>query len=253
MADQGIFRFDSADWGPTTPIPTTSYDIIMSLEEGGAVVRRQELTADRAANHFVRVSWPGHGSIVTIDPEGAYLLQRYVNPAVDGDSFFDEPSPGSQWDIFCPDGIESYTPIMGDTDRVPTEVCGFPFSSVGTKWGDSFASLSPHPIRISCGDTVPAQSAEIVSAMTMERASTRVRSIGGMDVYRTDFILSDTQKTLLAALAAEVTVLIVPAMMLQALRLWSDAPKNAVAYNATAGTQRSAPQDKIADITYWSA
>lgn len=119
-------------------------------------------------------------------------------------------------------------------------------------------SLSPHPFKLSNGDTLPAQSKEVVDFFTLNRNKTsvyvhRIAQLG-MQVNAISMLLTEEQHVALSELGMKADVVIIPFPMLTALREQGirHLHQNCVAFNATQETQRSAPNDKIVDLMNWS-
>lgn len=120
--------------------------------------------------------------------------------------------------------------------------------------GATVVSLSAHPFRFSDGTETQGQDPELVSKFTLQRVYESRPPIAGMGVNTMKMILSDSQLVDLAKLCSLVDVVILPFPVLTALREQGvrDNFPNALAFNATAETQRSAPNDKVVDIDNWS-
>ena len=119
-------------------------------------------------------------------------------------------------------------------------------------------SLSPHPFKLSNGDTLPAQSKEVVDFFTLTRHTTsvyvhRITQLG-MEVNTITMALTEGQGAALEKLALAADIVIIPFPMLTALREQGirHLYQNCVAFNATQETQRSAPNDKVVDLMNWS-
>lgn len=119
-------------------------------------------------------------------------------------------------------------------------------------------SLSPHPFKLSNGDTLPAQSKEVVDFFTLTRKTTsvyvhRIAQLG-MEVNTITMALTEGQGAALEKLALAADIVIIPFPMLTALREQGirHLYQNCVAFNATQETQRSAPNDKVVDLMNWS-
>ena len=119
--------------------------------------------------------------------------------------------------------------------------------------GATILSTSPHGFKFSDG-TECLGNPELATLLTLERQNKEVTTIKGMRVNQVQMILSPKQVHLLAELAAMVDIVIIPFPVLTALREQElrDRLPNCLAFNATAETQRSAPQDKVVDIGNWS-
>lgn len=75
-----------------------------------------------------------------------------------------------------------------------------------------------------------------------------------MALNETSLQIDHLQQELLKGLCQQADIVLLPFPILAALREQGirDAFPNAVAFNATAETQRSAPAEKIVDIDNWS-
>ena len=120
--------------------------------------------------------------------------------------------------------------------------------------GAKIVSLSPHGFKFSDGSESDPQNNELVSFFTLERKFQSKGEIKGMAVNAMQMVLSNDQIKKLQEIAAQVDLIIVPFPMLTALReqgIRNEFP-NAVAFNATAETQRCPPQEKVVDLNNWS-
>lgn len=120
--------------------------------------------------------------------------------------------------------------------------------------GAVVCSLSPHGFKFSDGTESGPQDQELVKQFTLERKFQKVTEIKGMILNEVRMVLSDLQLKELAVIASKVDIVIVPFPMLTALReqgIRASFP-NCVAFNATPETQRSAPHEKVVDISNWS-
>jgi hypothetical protein len=121
--------------------------------------------------------------------------------------------------------------------------------------GASLVSLSPHGFRFSDGTESDGQDRAFVDQFTLTKEFSVVREVGGMKLTRTRFVVCKEQKTLLAQVANEVTLVLVPFQFLQALQESLETGEsfaNVVAFNATKETTRSAPDQKVVDVNNWS-
>ena len=120
--------------------------------------------------------------------------------------------------------------------------------------GASVVSLSPHGFKFSDGSESLSQDQNLVKTFTLKRELREVGQIRGMVLNEVRMVLSDEQLTLLAEIAKQVDLVLVPFPLLTALREQSvrDQFPNVVAFNATTETQRAAPQDKVVDVNNWS-
>jgi hypothetical protein len=98
------------------------------------------------------------------------------------------------------------------------------------------------------------QDQNLVKTFTLKRELREVGQIRGMVLNEVRMVLSDEQLTLLAEIAKQVDLVLVPFPLLTALREQGvrDQFPNVVAFNATTETQRAAPQDKVVDVNNWS-
>ena len=124
--------------------------------------------------------------------------------------------------------------------------------------GATILPLSPgHGFKFSdgteCGPQVPA----LCSMLTLDRQVKHVKTIKGMPVNKIAMTLRQDQIAMLRALSAMADLVMVPFPVLTAIREDEDQNlrqelHNIVAFNATEGTQRSAPAEKVVDINNWS-
>ena len=128
--------------------------------------------------------------------------------------------------------------------------------TVTLKNGAKIASISGHSFTFSDGSILEAQPQELVQQFNMERKTKEVKKVKGMAIYSQNMELSQYQLNALDYIAGQVDLVIIPVMVLDALRFIGDRAANQhpklVAFNATKETQRSAPADKIVDIDNWS-
>ena len=121
--------------------------------------------------------------------------------------------------------------------------------------GTTILVTSPgHGFKFSDNTVAQAQEKEVCDKLTCERVSGTVRVLNGMNLNETRMVLSDESLQFLKEIAAMADLILVPFMVLNALReqgMRGNYP-NVVAFNATTETQRSAPADKIIDIGNWS-
>ena len=125
-------------------------------------------------------------------------------------------------------------------------------------------SLSPHPFKLSDGTECPAQNQRIVDLFTLRREVFSHSEIRGMQVNETRMVLSEEQRQALYELCRFADVVIIPFPVLTALREAGTEARgpvrqsvrdwypNALAFNATLETQRSAPTEKVVDLQNWS-
>lgn len=120
--------------------------------------------------------------------------------------------------------------------------------------GATVITVSAHPFTFSDGTVSLAQGEEVVKALTLQRQSALVGTIKGMRVNVTRMILSTDQQTLLENWCRQADVVLVPFPVLTALREQGIRERfpNALAFNATKETMRSAPDQKVVDLDNWS-
>jgi len=120
--------------------------------------------------------------------------------------------------------------------------------------GAAVLSISGHGFRFSDGTESEAQEMSIVDFFTLRRQNRKVGEIKGMPLNEVRMALAKNQQDELKRLSELVDIVIVPFPVLAAMREQGirDEFPNCVAFNATPETQRSAPQDKVVDITNWS-
>lgn len=121
--------------------------------------------------------------------------------------------------------------------------------------GSTVVTLSPHGFKFSDGTEAAPQTKEFCDQFTLTKEFKVVRTINGMALTRTRFVLSKEQKDALRKVAGEVSLVLVPFQFLQALNdslEGSETFENVVAFNATRETARSAPDQKVVDVNNWS-
>jgi len=121
--------------------------------------------------------------------------------------------------------------------------------------GATILVTSPgHGFRFNDGTVASAQDKAVCDRLTLKRELRPVGSIKGMALNEVRMLLSDEQLSFLAELCQKADLVLVPFPVLSAMREQGvrDQFPNAVAFNATAETQRSAPADKVVDINNWS-
>ncbi len=120
--------------------------------------------------------------------------------------------------------------------------------------GATVITTSPHGFKFSDGTVAEPQTKEICDRLTLFKSFNRVNTIRGMALCETRMCISDGQSHFLHNLCEKADLVILPFPVLSALRDMGirDQFPNAVAFNATAETQRSAPTDKVVDINNWS-
>jgi hypothetical protein len=118
----------------------------------------------------------------------------------------------------------------------------------------NIGSISGHSFKFSDGSELEGQLPELVAKFDIKRETIKVGELAGMPVYQQKFTLTEDQLLELELLGSKVTLVIVPVILLDALRQMQqrDDFPYLVAFNATKETQRSAPADKIVDIENWS-
>lgn len=120
--------------------------------------------------------------------------------------------------------------------------------------GATVILTSPHGFKFSDGTVAEPQTKEVCDELTLRRELKNVGTIKGMPLNQVSMLLSIEQQEFLSTLCKSADIVIIPFPVLSALREQGirDRFPNAVAFNATAETQRSAPNDKIVDINNWS-
>lgn len=120
--------------------------------------------------------------------------------------------------------------------------------------GATVITTSNHGFKFSDGTQAPPQDKEVCDMLTLSRFYNQHAEIKGMAVNQTIMMLNLAQQEFLAELCKQADIVIVPFPVLTALReqgIRNEFP-NAVAFNATAETQRSSPTEKVVDINNWS-
>lgn len=120
--------------------------------------------------------------------------------------------------------------------------------------GASVITTSPHPFKFSDGSIAEAQDKDLCERLTLSRTMAVHAIVKGMNLVRVSMLLNDEQLKLLSQMSEAADIVLVPFPVLTALREQGvrDNFPNVVAFNATAETQRSAPDQKIVDINNWS-
>ena len=120
--------------------------------------------------------------------------------------------------------------------------------------GATVITTSHHEFVFSDGTKAEPQTREVCDRLTLRREATKVREIQGMALNQLRMLLSEEQQEFLAQLCAAADIVIVPFPVLSSLREQGIRERfpNAVAFNATPATQRSAPNEKIVDLNNWS-
>ena len=111
-----------------------------------------------------------------------------------------------------------------------------------------------HGFVFSDGTKADAQDKAVCDRLTLKRELRPAGTIAGMALNEVKMLLSDEQQAFLAELCQKANLVLVPFPVLSALREQGIRDKfpNAVAFNATPDTMRSAPADKVVDINNWS-
>lgn len=123
------------------------------------------------------------------------------------------------------------------------------------KSGATVLVTSPgHGFRFSDGSVAEPQEKALCDLLTLKRVSTKRGEVKGMALNETLLQIDHLQQELLAGLCREADLVLLPFPILAALREQGirDQFPNAVAFNATVETQRSAPAEKVVDINNWS-
>lgn len=121
--------------------------------------------------------------------------------------------------------------------------------------GSTIVTLSPHGFKFSDGTEAAPQNKDFCDQFTLTKEFKVVRTVNGMALTRTRFVLSQEQKDALRKVADGVSLVLVPFQFLQALNdslEGSERFENVVAFNATRETARSAPDQKVVDVNNWS-
>jgi hypothetical protein len=111
-----------------------------------------------------------------------------------------------------------------------------------------------HGFRFTDGTVASAQDKAVCDRLTLKRELRRVGTIKGMALNEVRLVINDEQQAFLTDLCQKADLVLVPFPVLAALREQGIRDKfpNAVAFNATSDTSRSAPADKIVDLDNWS-
>lgn len=127
--------------------------------------------------------------------------------------------------------------------------------------GATVVTFSPHAFKFSDGTEAQPQTKEFCDFFTLKKNFKVIRENKGMKFTKTSFDLSEEQYEKLQSLS-NYDMLLMPFQLLQAVHEFKSyrampTPHmsiihNAVAFNATPETARSAPQDKVVDINNWS-
>ncbi len=121
--------------------------------------------------------------------------------------------------------------------------------------GATLMVTSPgHGFRFTDGTVASAQDKAVCDRLTLKRELRRVGTIKGMALNEVRLVIDDAQQAFLTELCQKADIVLVPFPVLAALREQGIRDKfpNAVAFNATSDTSRSAPADKIVDLDNWS-
>ena len=111
-----------------------------------------------------------------------------------------------------------------------------------------------HGFRFSDGSIAEPQEKALCDLLTLKRVSTKRGEVKGMSLNETLLQIDHLQQEFLKGLCQQADIVLLPFPILAALReqgIREQFP-NAVAFNATAETQRSAPAEKVVDIDNWS-
>ncbi len=111
-----------------------------------------------------------------------------------------------------------------------------------------------HGFRFSDGTVAEPQEKSVCDLLTLKRVSKKRGEIKGMALNETLLQIDDLQQEYLEGLCRSADIVLLPFPILAALREQGIRERfpNAVAFNATAETQRAAPADKVVDINNWS-
>ena len=123
------------------------------------------------------------------------------------------------------------------------------------KSGATVLVTSPgHGFKFSDGSIAEPQEKSVCDLLTLKRVSKKRGEIKGMTLNETLLQIDHLQQEYLAGLCREADIVLLPFPILAALREQGirDQFPNAVAFNATVETQRSAPAEKVVDIDNWS-
>lgn len=123
------------------------------------------------------------------------------------------------------------------------------------KSGATVLVTSPgHGFKFSDGSIAEPQEKSLCDLLTLKRVSTKRGEVKGMALNETLLQIDHLQQELLKGLCQQADIVLLPFPILAALREQGirDQFPNAVAFNATVETQRSAPIDKIVDLDNWS-
>lgn len=121
--------------------------------------------------------------------------------------------------------------------------------------GATLVMVSPgHGFKFSDGSECGPQDADVCSKLNLKRELRKKAEIKGMNLNEVRMFLDESQRQFLAELCGMADVVVIPFPVLAALREQGirDQFPNAVAFNATPDTMRSAPSEKIVDINNWS-
>ena len=121
--------------------------------------------------------------------------------------------------------------------------------------GATLMVTSPgHGFRFTDGTVAAAQDKAICDRLTLKRELRKIGTIKGMTLNEVRLVINDEQQIFLTELCKTTDIVLVPFPVLAALREQGIRDKfpNAVAFNATADTARSAPADKVVDLDNWS-
>jgi hypothetical protein len=111
-----------------------------------------------------------------------------------------------------------------------------------------------HGFKFSDGSIAEPQEKSVCDLLTLKRVSRKKGEVKGMALNETVLQIDHLQQEFLKGLCQQADLVLLPFPILAALREQGirDEFPNAVAFNATAETQRAAPADKVVDINNWS-
>lgn len=111
-----------------------------------------------------------------------------------------------------------------------------------------------HGFKFNDGTFAEPQHKAVCDALSVKREFVAKGEIAGMKVTECRQSLTDEGIALLRELCSKADVVLVPFMVISALREQGkrDEFPNALAFNSTPETARSAPADKVIDVNNWS-
>lgn len=120
--------------------------------------------------------------------------------------------------------------------------------------GSTVVTFSNHQFKFSDGTIAPPQNKEFCDFFTIQKNFVVDREINGMKLTKTVFTLTKNQLDLLSEVSKSCDIVLVPFQLLETINKYSrkDDFTNIVSFNSTPETARSAPQDKVVDISNWS-